>query len=60
MIDEPRDFSDQETVTCRECRREIPPSEAKSVEGQDYVWYFCGLDCYQAWRRRAEREAAGT
>jgi len=59
VIDEPRDFSEQETVSCRECQREVPSSEAKSVEGRDYVWYFCGLDCYERWRRRAERRPDG-
>lgn len=37
-------------VSCKVCREEIPLSEAKSVEGQDYVWYFCGLDCYEQWK----------
>ncbi|MDX1430874.1 MAG: DUF3330 domain-containing protein [Gammaproteobacteria bacterium] len=55
-IDEPRVFSDEASVSCRVCRREVPRSEAKSVEGKDYVWYFCGLGCYSRWRRRAARE----
>jgi hypothetical protein len=34
----------------------IPPSEAVSPEGHDYVLYFCGADCHAAWeRRRAEQ-----
>lgn len=49
-----RDFSDQESVSCEVCEREVPGDEAKSVEGRDTVWYFCGLDCYEEWRRLAE------
>lgn len=37
-------------VQCAVCGDEIAPAEAKSVEAQDYVMYFCGLQCYQQWR----------
>jgi len=36
-------------VACEVCIKEIPVSEAKSDEAADYVRYFCGLDCYEAW-----------
>lgn len=36
-------------VSCDVCLVEIPQSEARSAEGQDYVRYFCGLDCYERW-----------
>lgn len=45
-----------EKVSCRQCGRELPPEEAIGAEARDYVLWFCGLDCYQAWRR--ERDAA--
>jgi len=38
--------------TCEECRKTIPPSVALSEEGSDYIRYFCGADCYEAWKRR--------
>lgn len=36
-------------VACEVCMREIPFSEAKSEEATEYVFYFCGIDCYGAW-----------
>jgi len=41
---------DTENVACEVCLREIPQSEAGIVEANDYVMYFCGLDCYRQWR----------
>ena len=33
-------------VACSACLKEIPVSEAHSDEADDYVRYFCGLECY--------------
>ena len=41
---------DTENVACEVCLKEIPQSEAGIVEVDDYVLYFCGLDCYRQWR----------
>jgi hypothetical protein len=41
-------------VGCEYCKRHIPRSEAFQPEGEEYVAYFCGLDCYEAWRKEAE------
>lgn len=41
-------------VNCEVCLQEIPATEARSAEGQDYVLYFCGLDCYDKWREKGE------
>jgi hypothetical protein len=38
-----------ELLPCAVCQREIPKSAALSSEDQDYVVYFCGVDCYAAW-----------
>lgn len=40
----------EKLVPCEECLKEIPISEAKVDEANDYVAYFCGLDCYDKWR----------
>jgi hypothetical protein len=40
-------------VACAVCEHEVPLSEAVVREASDYVAYFCGLDCYERWRRRA-------
>jgi hypothetical protein len=44
-----------EQVTCEVCKSEIPLSEAKRFEAEDYVAYFCGLDCYSEWKRSSEK-----
>ncbi|MDP2760906.1 MAG: DUF3330 domain-containing protein [Sideroxyarcus sp.] len=41
-------------ISCEVCLKEIPLSEAKRFEAEDYVAYFCGLDCYGAWKQRSE------
>jgi len=43
------------TVHCHVCRHEIPRSVAHSAEGQDYTFYFCGLDCFRRWRQNAKQ-----
>ena len=47
---------DSVTVSCEVCLEQIPSSEAKMEEANDYVLYFCGLDCYGIWRGRIDRE----
>lgn len=46
--------ADGPQVSCEVCLREIPETEARSAEGEDYTLYFCGLDCYHRWRQKAE------
>ena len=52
------------TVECGVCMKQIPRSEAKSAEGDQYTLYFCGLDCYQKWKSdtegRPERNGEGS
>jgi len=43
-------------VECEVCLKEIPQSEAKVAEANDYVMHFCGLDCYDKWRKESELE----
>ena len=44
-------------VSCKECLKQVPYSEAKMEEAGDYVLYFCGLDCYKIWRERSNKAA---
>jgi len=41
------------TVSCAQCLREVPTSEAMVREAQDYVLFFCGADCFAEWQHRA-------
>ena len=42
--------SNEKLIPCEECLKEIPISETKVDEANDYVAYFCGADCYDKWR----------
>ncbi|NOR43030.1 MAG: DUF3330 domain-containing protein [Gammaproteobacteria bacterium] len=52
MISNENSLSDVQ-IACDVCMREIPVSEAKSEEAAEYVFYFCGPDCYEAWSSQA-------
>ncbi|MCI0506817.1 MAG: DUF3330 domain-containing protein [Gammaproteobacteria bacterium] len=44
-----------ELVECEICLKEIPVSEAKNEEASDYVFYFCGLECFELWRNSEDK-----
>ncbi len=37
-------------VNCQVCRREIPRIDAIADEGEEYIRWFCGFDCYRKWQ----------
>ena len=45
-------IDEKNLVECQVCLNEIPESAAKSEEANDYVRYFCGLECFDAWRKK--------
>ncbi|MDH5483755.1 MAG: DUF3330 domain-containing protein [Gammaproteobacteria bacterium] len=51
------DQQDDELISCDICMKTIPRSASKSVEVDDYVAHFCGLDCYQSWLDKDDEEA---
>ena len=52
---------DLEQVACAVCLKDVPRSEAAVPEALDYVVYFCGLDCFETWKRQraGSDEASG-
>lgn len=38
-----------ETISCHECLTEIPGSVSRNGEADEYVYNYCGLDCYDKW-----------
>ena len=44
-----------EHVQCGMCRKEVPKSEAVVPEAQDYMVHFCGLECYEKWKKERPR-----
>jgi hypothetical protein len=53
MVEQKKLF-EPDKVTCEVCFKEIPISEAKNVKATDYIMYYCGLDCYDKWRKQEE------
>ena len=45
---------DRPALSCKVCMREIPADVDHTLEGQEYVAHFCGLDCYRAWHDHGE------
>lgn len=43
------------TVKCDICMKEVPASEAKNEEAEDYVVHFCGLECYSKWKEQKQQ-----
>lgn len=53
--------NDPNTFNCYVCCKEIPLDAAFTPEGVEYVEHFCGLDCYERFRARAnEKASSGT
>ena len=48
--------ADDDKVACSVCLKEVPVSEAVSEEATDYVVHFCGLDCYEKWKKQEENK----
>ena len=54
MVADKKDDGDHLMLQCAACLKEIPPSLAQSFEAQDYVHYFCGLDCRETWENKSK------
>ena len=39
-------------VACTICMKEVPISKAIVPEATEYVAHFCGVECYDKWRRQ--------
>lgn len=44
-----------EQVACAVCLKEVPISEATVPEALDYVVHFCGLGCYEQWKKHVDK-----
>jgi len=40
-------MADDRRKECGFCKKEIPESVALTVEGEDYINFFCSLGCYE-------------
>ena len=51
---------DDEMIACSICLQEIPKSEAKIAEAEDYIQHFCGLECYSKWQEQRHHKDRNT
>jgi hypothetical protein len=56
MGDETSKPAEADQVSCQVCLKEVPASEARVAEAQEYVMYFCGLPCYEKWKEQSEKK----
>ncbi|MCC6534785.1 MAG: DUF3330 domain-containing protein [Burkholderiales bacterium] len=38
--------------TCCSCSAQLDPSHAYRIDAEEYVYHFCGSDCYARWRAK--------
>jgi len=48
LVEKSQNGSEPHHVSCEECYKDVPVS----VESEDYVAYFCGLGCYNLWKKK--------
>lgn len=53
-----REEAQHENIACEICLKEIPKSLAHTFEGEDYVLYFCGVDCHYKWEHNNQTNNA--
>ena len=42
---------DHVVIDCEICLSVVPKEQSEYAEVDDYVVYFCGLECYQQWKQ---------
>lgn len=47
---------DDQLISCEICLKNIPLSEADSSEAEEYIAYFCGLECYDTWLHNQQQQ----
>ena len=52
MSKKPNTPATNQPVSCDVCLKEIPPSAAKNEEAAGYFMHFCGLECYDVWKKQ--------
>ncbi len=46
--------TDSPLVACEVCLKQVPASDATMPEATDYFVHFCGLECYEKWKKQPE------
>ncbi len=47
--------SEEKTIACDICKKEIPKAAALHPEGEEYVLNFCSIECLDYWKEEQEK-----
>ncbi|MGH8666671.1 MAG: DUF3330 domain-containing protein [Burkholderiales bacterium] len=50
--------SESGKVSCRACSAELDPTRSYRIDAEEYVYHFCGTECYARWRENDDRADA--
>ena len=50
VMNDKKNMTEITIIECAVCLKEVPESEARIAEAQDYIQHFCGIDCYKQWQ----------
>jgi YHS domain-containing protein len=42
----------EKKISCHVCKKLIPKAAALHAEGEDYVLYFCNIECLDYWKNQ--------
>ena len=56
MNEKPDNPKNEPVISCEVCLKEIPPDSGEYLETDEYVQYFCGIECYNQWKQGADKE----
>lgn len=48
-----RAYDGEHEITCHVCLQEVSHPGAMSAEGKEYLYFFCGQECYVHWQHES-------
>lgn len=51
-METPTQPDDAPILNCEQCCAEIPPEGGLQAEVDDVVFFLCGAECYESWKRQ--------
>ena len=51
--------SESGEVSCGACNAQLDPTRSYRIDAEEYVYHFCGAECYARWRDTEDRNGAG-
>lgn len=51
-----RYHEDYSIIPCEVCLKEVPQDLAETENANEYILYFCGLECHGIWKKDRSEE----